>query len=321
MNKYRILIVYANGFTYTQEEIDKLEQEFPSCVFSQAWDDNVTDHQLEVADIIVGYPHPESVKKAKSLRWLQLSSIGVDKHAKRDLYVRSDAVLTNCHGNNGLSISDHVLGMMLLLSRNFHFYRDQQTSGVWEKIVPSKDMFTSKLLIVGLGSVGSNLARKAKALGVTVLAIDQSGSIKPEYVDEMHTLAEIDILVPQVDFIVLCVPTTPVTTGLFNRTRLLSIPHDSYLINVGRGALIDQDALAECLANESFAGAAIDVFNTEPLPLDSPLWTLKKLFMTPHVAGKSPSAHVRHFSTFHDNLVRYLRGETLVNVIDFDRMY
>ena len=321
MTTNEVLFVYAPGFEFNQDEIAAFRTEFPDWRFTESDAETVTDEQLAQAEIICGYPHPDSVRKACNLRWLQLSSIGVDKHIHRELYVQPDAILTNCHGISGPSISDHVLGMMLLLSRNFHFFRDQQNAGIWNKMVPTKDLFDSSVLIVGLGSVGGNTARKCKALGMKTMAVDIQDDKKPDYVDILQKTETIDELLPLADFVVLTVPSTPETHHIINDERFHKMKKDAYLINVSRGALVDTDAFIRCLREGIIAGAAVDAYDKEPLPADSPLWKMKNVFLTPHVAGKSPSVHVRHFKTFHDNLVHYVKGEPLNNVIDFNRHF
>ena len=321
MTTNEVLFVYAPGFQFSQEEITAFQTEFPNLHFTEADAETVTDDHLEKAEILCGYPHPESVRKAVNMRWLQLSSIGVDKHIHKELYVQPEAVLTNCHGNNGLPISDHVLSMILLLSRNLHYYRDQQNARIWAKMVPTKDLFNSSVLVIGLGSVGSNTARKCNALGMKTMAVDIQDEKKPEYVDILKKTELLDELLPQADFVVLTAPSTPETYHIMNSERFQKMKRDAYLINVSRGALVDTNAFIEALQNGIIAGAAVDVFDEEPLPVESPLWGIKNVFLTPHVAGKSPSAHIRHFNTFHDNLIRYLKGEPLNNVIDFSRHF
>ena len=316
-----VLVIYTAGFEFTKNQENKLREDFPQCNFAFIPDSEVDEGTVENAEVIVGFPKPELVKRANQLRWLHLSSIGVDKHIDKSLYCNKDIILTNSAGTYGKPISDHVIGMMLMLSRNLHYFRDQQNQHKWHKMDSTKDLFNSTLCIIGLGDVGKNLAIKAKALGMKVIGVKRTPAPVPPYLDELYTTGSLDQILPQADFVVLSLATTKETIHIMNRERLSLLRKDAYLINIGRGALIDQDALYEYLNTGRLAGAAIDVMTPEPLPEDSPLWGVKNLIITPHVSGKSPTTNQRQFSIFYDNLKKYVLDEALSNVIDFELMY
>lgn len=316
-----ILVIYTAGFEFTKEQEEKLVRDFPQCRFQFQIEEKVEQADVANAEVMVGFPQPELVRKAEQLKWLHLSSIGVDKHINREIYYNKNTVLTNSAGTYGKPISDHILGLMIMLARNLHYFRDQQTQGNWCKMDAKKDLFNSILCIVGLGDVGKTLARKAKLLGMKVIGIKRTKTDLPEYLDELYTTESLEAVLPSADFVVLSLATTKETVQIMNRDRLALLNKDAYLINIGRGALVDQDALCEYLKEERFAGAAIDVTTPEPLPRDSELWGVKNLIITPHVSGKSPTTYQRHFQVFYDNLARYLADEELENVIDFELMY
>lgn len=316
-----ILVIYTTGFEFTKDQEDKLTADFPQCGFTFRQDTCVDGDSIKNAEVIVGFPKPELVKKAENLKWLHLSSIGVDKHIDKSIYQNEEILLTNSSGTYGKPISDHVLGLMIMLARNLHFFRDQQAQHLWNKIDANKDLFHSTLCIIGLGDIGKNLAVKAKALGMKVIGIKRTAAQLPGYLDELYTTEALDQVLPQADFVVLSLATTKETVNLMSRERLGLMRKDAYLINIGRGALLDQEALYDALNTGSLAGAAIDVTTPEPLPEDSKLWGLKNLIITPHVSGKSPTTCQRQFSVFYHNLERYLSGKELDHVIDFDLMY
>ncbi|WP_320128661.1 D-2-hydroxyacid dehydrogenase [uncultured Sphaerochaeta sp.] len=316
-----VLIMYTAGFKFDDCQVAKLTSDYPQCTFTVTDDTQVTVEQLEAAEVIVGFVKQEFIKKAKNLAWLHLSSIGVDKHIDKSIYCNPNILLTNSAGTYGKSISDHILGFMIALSRNFPFFQANQSKALWCKKDAAKDLFGSSVCIIGLGDVGMELSRKLKALDMYVIAVKRTITEKPSFIDELHTTDELDLVLPKADFVVLCLATTPETVNLMNRNRLKSMKKDAYFINIGRGTLVDQEALYDCLSHKEIAGAAIDVTTPEPLPEDSPLWKLDNLIITPHCAGKSPSTGKRHFQIFHDELGRYLNGERLKNLIDFKLRY
>ncbi len=320
-SKTNVLVLYTAGFQFTDRQIQTLRDEYPTCDITAVDENDATAGQLERAEVMVGFVRPEHIRAAKNLKWLQLSSIGVDKHVDRALYANPDFRLTNSSGAYGKPISDYVVCAMIMLAKSMHILRDQQQSHLWRKIDARKDLFESTVAVLGLGDVGGQVAYKAKALGMRVLAVKRRPSPKPDYVDELFLTEEADKVIPQADFVVLTMAATPDTKGFMDRRRLALMRKDAYLINIGRGTLVDQEALAEALNSEAIAGAALDVTTPEPLPQDSPLWDAKNLILTPHISGKSPSTYMRHFALFEENLGRYLEGQPLKNLIDFDRQY
>ncbi|QQO07486.1 D-2-hydroxyacid dehydrogenase [Breznakiella homolactica] len=319
--KTNVLVLYTAGFAFTEEQAAALAKDYPQCDFIFTDDTKASDEMIEAAEVMVGFMKPDVVRKARNLKWLHLSSIGVDQHIDKSIYANPDILLTNSAGTYGKPISDHILGMMLALSRNMHIFRDQQRQSLWKKMDSTKDLFESTLCIIGLGDVGMELARKANALGMHVIGVKRTPARGLPCVDEVYTTEKLDEVLPRADFVVLSLATTPETAGLMSRDRLDKMKPDSYLINIGRGSLVDQDALRDSLAEGRIAGAAIDVTTPEPLPPDSPLWALPNLIITPHVSGKSPSTYRRHYEVFRQELGRYLSGEKLKNSIDFDLRY
>jgi len=317
-----VLIVFAPGFMFTEEQITSLKEEFTTCNFAVSDNDRITIEELEWADVMVGFPNPDLMKKAKRLKWLHLSSIGVDKHVNPEIFADPASImLSNSSGTYGKPISEHIVGLMIALSRNFKFFMKNQQEGKWIKKDANKDLNNSTALIVGLGDVGSQTAIKLKAFGMHVIAIKRSMCERPSYVDELYTTEKLDQLLTRADYVILSLAATPDTIGIMSSERLRLMRKDAYLINIGRGNLVDQDSLIEVLSNNEIAGAAIDVTTPEPLPGDSPLWKLDNLIITPHCSGKSPNTYLRHFQTFHDELKRYVNGERLNNLIDFKLKY
>lgn len=317
-----VLIVFAPGFKFSEDQVSLLKRDFPSCSFRLSDNSTITEKEVETADVIVGFPDPSILKKAKNLKWLHLSSIGVDKHVKPELYAAPDRImLSNSSGTYGKSISEHIVGLMISLTRNFPFFFANQKQAKWIKKDSNKDLFGSTALIVGLGDVGSQTAMKLKTFGMNVIAVKRTLGEKPPYVDELYTTEGLDKQIPRADFIILALAATPDTEGLIDAERFNLMKKDSYLINIGRGTLVNQDALYDTLKNNRIAGAAIDVTTPEPLPENSPLWSLENIIITPHCSGKSPTTGERQFAIFHDELERYVNGKKPNNLIDFNLKY
>jgi phosphoglycerate dehydrogenase-like enzyme len=319
--KTNVLMVFAPGFKFTDGQLAALRKDFPCCEFTVSDNDTLTDRQLERAEVMVGFPKPEVLKKATNLKWLHLSSIGVDKHADPAIYANSAVMLSNSSGTYGRPIAEHIVGLMIALSRNFTFFFRNQERNHWEKKDANKDLYGSTVLIVGLGDVGRQVAMHLRGFGMHVIAVKRTLCEKPSYVDELFTTQDLDALLPKADYVILCLAATPETIGIMDRRRLMLMRKDAYIINIGRGSLVDQDALCEVLENRDIAGAAIDVMTPEPLPSESPLWRLDNLIITPHCSGKSPTTNLRQFQIFHDELQRYVEGNPPKNLIDFNLKY
>lgn len=271
----------------------------------------LTAADVDLAEIIFGFPGKELfVDSAKRLRWIQLASAGAD----RLINTRPDVILTNASGTFGIPIAEWVIGAMVILSRHFHIYRDRQKQARWEGMPAAKEICGSTVGILGLGDIGQEVARRAKAMGARVIGSRRTAAPPPEGVE---TLIPIDDLLPQVDFLVMALPGTAETQRIMSAERLQLMKQGSFLLNVGRGTSIDEQALIEVLKSGHLAGAALDVTAVEPLPADSPLWQMEQVVITPHCSGRSLEANAdRRMTIFLDNLKRYMNGEPLRNVVD-----
>jgi phosphoglycerate dehydrogenase-like enzyme len=170
--------------------------------------------------------------------------------------------------------------------------------------------------VIGMGGIGREFTARAKALGMEVLAVRENPAKGADGADEVYSSTEIDNVLPRADYVLLCTPVTPATTGIINTARLNKMKPESYLINVGRGPLVDEPALLQALQDRRIAGAALDVFNEEPLPADSPFWSLDNLLITPHTAAVTERLWDRHYRLIAENLKRFLSGEPLLNQVN-----
>ncbi|HXG41262.1 MAG TPA: D-2-hydroxyacid dehydrogenase [Dehalococcoidia bacterium] len=282
---------------------------------------------LGEAEVLLSSPivPPDLPQLAPRLRWLQLTSAGVDRLLESPV-LRSGITVTTASGIHAVPIGEYVLGAMLALAKGFPQAMAAQRERAWRPYLPD-ELHGKTVAIVGLGAIGREVARLAKALGMRVLACRRSCQ-EPQ--ERPPDAPEVDLLLPpshlpqllaEADYLVLAVPLTPETRGLIGRQELASMRQGACLINVARGPVVDEDALVEALRSGHLGGAVLDVFSQEPLPADSDLWGLPNVLLTPHISGGTPRYMERAVDLFCDNLRRYLAGEPLRNVVDPLRGY
>jgi phosphoglycerate dehydrogenase-like enzyme len=289
------------------------------------------------ADGFLGKITPELLEKADRLRWVQSFTASLE-HYMFPALIDHPCVMTNMRGLFGDVIADQVMGYVLCFSRNLHTYVRRQIEHRYEPAggesarvslasgpgtVNAMDRATiflpdATMGIVGLGAIGAEIARRALAFGMAVRAVDRFPErVKPpegvELVEGMDGLAG---LLAESDFVVIAAPHTPETVGLFDARTIALMKPTGYLINIGRGVIVVLDDLVEALRGRSIAGAALDVYEVEPLPGDHPLWDFPNVILTPHTAGYSTAIARRHLETLVENVGRFARGEPLLNVVE-----
>ena len=294
-----------------------LEEKAPLECFTYSTFETVDLAQVQEANIIIGNPPIEMVKGSKKLNWLQLSSAGIGEYTKAKV-LPDGVVLTNASGAYGHAISEYMLGVLLELYKNLHFYRDNQMESNWEYKGSVKSIYNSTVLVVGAGDIGSEFAKRVKALGAYTIGIRRKDSDKPSYLDELHFMDKIQELLPRADIVALSLPGTSITNRIINKETLQLMKQDSVLINVGRGTAIDTEALCDALENGKLLGAALDVTDPEPLPKEHRLWKIKNAIITPHVSGGNSlqETQERIIRISADNLEAFIEGRRLQNVVD-----
>ncbi len=321
MNRIPTLFLTGTHFNPNEEELAKLTAAYPQVDFSLAESNKYSPAQIQEAHIIVGSPRPEDLKHATNLRWLQTQSSGIGPYTDLNIYAHKNVLLTNAKGTYGRQIADHVLGAIIAHNHLFFTYYEQMKNKQWKSYFPSGDLFDSTILIIGFGDIGKNVAIRAKAHEMRTVVIKRTESDKPSYVDEMATMDKLDAFLPEADYVVLCAASTDQTKHIINAQRIASLKDSAYIVNVGRGSLIDEEALIEALENKTIGGAALDVTEVEPLSATSKLYSLPNVFITPHSSGLSDTDPRQVFSLFFENLGRYLQSKEMVNLVDFQRKY
>ena len=293
------------------------------------------ERQMPDADGFFGKITPALLSAARQLRWVQAPTASLE-HYLFPALIDHPCVLTNMRGLFSDVIADQVMGYVLCFARNLHRYVLQQSHGVWSPVggeagrvefstgpgvINAIDrahlhLADHTLGVVGLGSIGAEVARRALAFGLRILAVDPRVTAPPPGVEAVWGIDRLDDLLGLSDFVVIAAPHTPRTEKLFGRARFQRMKRSAYFINIGRGAIVDLTDLAAAVSTDEITGAALDVFETEPLPASSPLWGMgDRVILTPHVAGYSPRIAGRHLAVLLENVGRFARGEALMNVV------
>jgi phosphoglycerate dehydrogenase-like enzyme len=292
------------------------------------------------ADAFFGKVTPAMLAAGRRLRWVQTATASLEHYVFPSL-VEHPCTLTNMRGLFSDNIADQVMGYILCFARNLHTYIRNQMSAKWAPVGGEaervgfaagpahvtaidrahKHLGDLTLGVIGLGAIGWEVARRALAFSMRVVAVDPVRQAAPEGVEALWRPERLADLLGQSDFVVIAAPHTPRTEKLFRRAQFRLMKRDGYLINVGRGAIVDLADLVAALEAKEIAGAALDVFETEPLPADHPLWRFENVILTPHVAGYSPRIAERHLELLLDNVRRFVAGEPLRNVVNKAEWY
>ncbi len=264
----------------------------------------------------------EAIEVARNLVWVQAGIAGVDGLLANGLRDHP-AILTNARGAHGIPMAEHILAMMFALANRLPLLvearRGKRVVGNQARI-EKWEIAGQTIVVVGLGDVGGTLARKCQALGLRVIGVRRGGTPFPG-IDATYSSDGLLSVLPDADHVALCLPGTDQTRHILGASEIQMLKSSACVYNVGRGSAINQDALVEALANGRLGGAGLDVTTPEPLPEDSPLWDLPSVILGQHTSGHSPFNHDRITEIFSDNLGRYLKGETLINVVDKERGY
>jgi phosphoglycerate dehydrogenase-like enzyme len=323
------------------ERLDRITAAAGPMAVANAGDEDHALRHMPDADAFFGKITPRLLAAAPRLRWVQAPTASLEHYLFPELAAHP-CVLTNMRGLFSDVIADQVMGYVICFARNLHVYILQATAGKWAPVggEAARVAFTSgpgtvndidrahrhladaTLGVVGLGAIGREVARRAAAFGVRVVAVDPRTADRPPEVAALWPLEQLPKLLAESDYVVIAAPHTPHTEKMFRRAQFQNMKRGAYLINNGRGAIVALDDLVAALNAGDLAGAALDVFEVEPLPPDHALWKMPgRVILTPHVAGYSPKIAGRHLEVLLDNVGRFTRGEPLRNVVDKREWY
>ena len=278
------------------------------------------------ADAVVGFCTPDIVKAGSKLRWVQISHAGVDKDMVAEV-VESKATVTNLARVHGPNVADTAMALLLAHTRGLDVRKNRPLMGYWNSLqatgkAQATELHGKTMLLVGLGGIGTQIARRADAFGMKVRAIDPDETlVRPSFVFSLDRPESLMKLAPEADVVVLACPLTSKTRGMFGSEQFAAMKKSAYFINIARGGLVKQDALIAALRDGKIAGAGLDVTDPEPLPDDHPLWQTPNLVLTPHLGGQSDGARDRMWRLYRENIRRFVAGEPLLCVVDKKRGY
>ncbi len=318
-----------------EEALGKITSISPRLKVRDIWDlsradlkgDSTARDELDIvladAEVIYGFRLPRNlIARAPNLKWVQVATAGVDRFLDDDDLRRSTVILTNVSGIHATPIGEFVMEQMLMFAKKASFCFELKQKKQWQHFEPT--VLRGKTVgIVGLGNIGKEVARLSKAFGMRVIAIRRSTPRTPRArnVDLLLPRQELPRLLAESDYVVITLPHTRETHNLFGEMELRTMKPSAYLINIGRGGIVDEDVLAHALAENWIAGAGLDVFATEPLTPDSKLWELPNLLFSPHVSGDMENYIGQATDVFYKNLRRYVEGKRLFNVVNKQRGY
>lgn len=279
---------------------------------------------LAQADILFDfdYSHRDDLPElAPRLRWIQATSAGIGQFVQRMGYVeRTKWQFTTASGVHARPLAEFVLMAMLMFAKNYAYLEREKAERHWQRYC-AYELADKTVGIVGLGKIGREVARLAKAFEMRVVGSRRQPQNTVEHVDALYGPDQLPALLAESHFLVLSTPHTQETDKLVGRAELAALPEGAVLINIARGSVVQQDALVEALQSGHLAGAALDVFDPEPLPAEHPLWDMPNVIISPHSASTAISENAKLTRLFCDNLKRYLAGEPLLNVLDTGRGY
>ncbi|QSO54522.1 D-2-hydroxyacid dehydrogenase [Alicyclobacillus curvatus] len=309
----------------TEEQLKRVRAVVPDWEVISGKDPSIYAQHLQGAEIIAGWSSAaENAFRADPnfpVKWVHNWGAGVDKLPLTEFKARG-VTLTNSSGVHAYPISETILGMMLSLTRNLHIYVRNQQQHIWHHGNLSAEMHGKTVGILGVGAIGLETARLCKAFGMKVLGVRRSAA-PSDFVDEMHGLVgfEQNVLAHS-DYVVNTLPHTKETHHLMDSSQFAAMKPSAFYMNIGRGGTTVESALIAALQNGEIAGAGLDVFETEPLPTDSPLWDMGNVIITPHTSGSTAYYNDRALDIFLTNLADFVAGRDLsVNTVNLDLQY
>ena len=318
-NSFKFVMLPPQSDT-TRAWARRLAETVPEVRVVVADDANAAAREIADAEAAFGRLDPQLLSKARNLRWLQAPFAAPPAGYYFPELIDHPVDVTNFREIYNDHIGAHILAFVLAFARGLHMFIPQQLRREWKKSpLEAGDVMhlpEATALIVGMGGIGAEAARLLAAFGVTVLATDARRTAAPEGVAELHPPEALDALLPRADFVILTVPHTPATEGFFNRALFQRMKRTAFFINIGRGMTTKLDDLVAALQAGEIGGAALDVYEQEPLPAAHPLWTMPNVLLTPHMAGHGPYLDDRRFEIIADNCRAFAGGGPLRNRVD-----
>jgi phosphoglycerate dehydrogenase-like enzyme len=323
-----------------EARLARLREAAASMIIVNAPDEESAAREIADAEAFFGKITPDLLRRATRLQWVQAPTASLEHYLFPEL-VEHPCRLTNMRGLFSDVIADHVIGYVLCFARNLHIYVRRQMARRWEPVggEAARTTFAAgpgrvseldrrhrhladcTLGVVGVGSIGAEICRRGQAFGMKLCGVDPVRRSVPGVLPEVWPAERLHDLLARSDFVVIAAPHTPETEKMFRAEQFRQMKRSAYLINIGRGVIVDLADLTSALESGEIAGAALDVFETEPLPVEHPLWGMENVLITPHVAGMSPRIAERHLETLLENTRRFVAGQELLTLVDKRRWF
>lgn len=312
MKRKNVLVVLP----MTDRQKSDLCQAGKDCKFTFCEAESVSQEQIKDQQIIIGNLNPALIKAAGQLEWLQLNSAGYEQYLTPGI-LRPETIMTNASGAYGPAVAEHLLAMVCAVAKKLPLYRDSQNKSEWSDHGQIRPLHGQTVLVVGVGDIGRYFAKTMKSLGNKVIGIRRNVGEKPDFVDEIYKLEELEHILPQADIVALMIPVTELTRKMMGKAQFDLMKQTALFFNVGRGELVDTQALYDALAENKIWGAGIDVTDPEPLPGQHPLWGLANILITPHSSGGYHLEETleRINAIANRNFKHYIADEAMENLI------
>ncbi|SDZ33304.1 Phosphoglycerate dehydrogenase [Proteiniborus ethanoligenes] len=277
--------------------------------------------ELRDTEVLVCYNpfNTLDISKLPNLKWIQLTSVGIDQ-VPIDILKKNSITLTNNKGGYSIPIGEWIVLKLLEMYKNSKAFYQKQSQKIWKIDTSLLELYGKTIGFIGTGSIASEAAKRLKGFGVDILGLNTRGT-KTEYFDKCYSIDKINEMVKLSDAIVVSIPHTEKTHNLLNEEVFQEMKNGVYLVNIARGSIIDERAMINNLKNGKIKCAALDVFEKEPLDKNNPLWEIENVIITPHNSWVSEMRDDRRFNIIYDNLKRYLSNQTLKNIVDLNKGY
>ncbi|MEX0320713.1 MAG: D-2-hydroxyacid dehydrogenase [Puniceicoccaceae bacterium] len=315
-----VLLISIQHEHLTSDRLELLDKFRGDMTMLITQDKEKMEQVIDDVEIAVGTVPPGLIEKAGKLKWFHQMGTGTEWLMRHPQARDQPFILTNCSDDYGVVLAEHVMSLMLAAARQLPEQFDSQSRGKWEQAPFSAanrfELRGKTLLLLGVGSIGLNIAKRAKAFDMTITGYRSDPSKCAENVDKMYGPDELHAAIAETDLIANSLPITDETRRLIDAAAIGQMKETAWFFNIGRGTTVDEDALIDALQHKRIAGAGLDVFEKEPLPESSPLWQLPNVIITPHDGGNHNQRYASWVSTCFDNLERYHTGKSLRNVVD-----
>ena len=318
-----ITVIYDYFFKVLSEELlTQIREAAPEACVKEVRQDDVTVSDLIDADVVYGRIPQHMLIELPNLKWQHLASAGANGLTDIALYANKSILLTKSSGTFGIPMAEYIVGMMIAISRDFSYYYKKQKEKIWWEHTPDfRDIYGSTVLIFGLGDIGTEVCRHLSSFNCRFIGFRYDTSKPHELITDIRPISKLRDSLPEADYIIVCAPGTTETEKTFGREEFILMKDTAIIINVGRGMIIDTDALAVALNEKQIYGAGLDVTEPEPLPAEHPLWNARNALITPHVSAITQLTTKRRVMVFLDLLKRYITGQEMYNIVNFDTEY